>query len=131
VARATRRASAPQLVYARGSDSKALYLGADRAGTWQGGFLEAIWVPSVDLLHWGVFGRYDFIRNRQQPLASSPSDLGNQNQITAGVRYTIAYTNRDEVALHAEYATNVERGIGVNGSDVRTNILFLGVDFLY
>src|ERR1700722_3480818 len=27
-------------VYARGSDSKALYLGADRAGTWQGGFLE-------------------------------------------------------------------------------------------
>jgi hypothetical protein len=118
-------------VYARGSDSKGLYLGADRAGTWQGGFLEAIWVPSVELLHWSVFGRYDFIRNRQQPLVSSPSDLGNQNQVSAGVRYTIAYTNRDEVALHAEYATNTERGIGNNGSDVKTNVVFLGVDFLY
>jgi hypothetical protein len=85
----------------------------------------------VELLHWSVFGRYDFIRNRQQPLVSSPSDLGNQNQVSAGVRYTIAYTNRDEVALHAEYATNTERGIGNNGSDVKTNVVFLGVDFLY
>jgi hypothetical protein len=82
-------------------------------------------------LHWGLFTRYDFIRNKQQPLLSSPSNLGNQNQVTAGVRYTFAYTNRDEVALHGEYATNVERGIGVNGLDVRTNIVFFGVDFLY
>jgi hypothetical protein len=119
------------LNYAKGSDSRALYLGADRAGTWQGGFLEAIWVPSVDLLHWGLFARYDFIRNKQQPLIAAPSNLGDQNQVTAGVRYTFAYTNRDEVALHTEYATNVEKGIGVNGLDVRTNIVFFGVDFLY
>jgi hypothetical protein len=118
-------------VYAGGTDSKALYLGADRAGTWQGGFLEAIWVPSVDLLHWGLFTRYDFIRTKNQPLLSSPANLGNQDQLTAGVRYTFAYTNRDEVALHVEYATNNERGVGDNGLDVRTNIYFVGVDFLY
>jgi hypothetical protein len=120
------------LVYGRGSDSKALYLGsADRAGTWQGGFLEAIWVPSVDLLHWGLFTRYDVIRNKDQPIIGTPSNLGDQNQITAGVRYTIAYSNRDEVGIHVEYATNRQRGMGADGGDVRTSTLFLGVDFLY
>jgi len=120
------------LVYGHGSDSKELYLGsADRAGTWQGGFLEAIWVPYVDLLHWGLFTRYDVIRNQQQPLIATPSNLGDQNQITAGVRYTIAYSNRDEVGFHIEYGTNRQRGVGVDGGDVRVGSLFLGVDFLY
>jgi hypothetical protein len=120
------------LVYGRGSDTKELYLnGADRAGTWQGGFLEAIWVPYIELLHWGLFTRYDMIRNQQQPLIASPTDLGDQNQITAGVRYTIAYSNRDEVGFHIEYGTNRQRGVGVDGADVRTSSLFMGVDFLY
>jgi hypothetical protein len=119
------------LNYARGSDSQGAYIGADRAGTWQGGFLEAIWVPPIDLLHWGVFGRYDFIRNINQPLIASPTNLGDQDQETVGVRYTFAYSNRDEVGLHVEYATNNEKGIASNGGDVRTSIIFVGVDFLY
>jgi hypothetical protein len=118
-------------VYARGTDSKSAYLGADRDGTWQGGFLEAIWVPPTELLHWGVFGRYDFIRNIHQPLLADPSNLGDQDQLTVGVRYTFAYTNRDEVAMHLEYATNNERGVGDGGLDMRTNVIFVGVDFLY
>ena len=88
-------------------------------------------MPPTDLLHWGVFGRYDFIRNIHQPLVADPSNLGDQDQMSAGVRYTFAYTNRDEVALHLEYATNNERGVGDAGLNVRTNIIFVGVDFLY
>jgi hypothetical protein len=47
------------------------------------------------------------------------------------VRYTIAYSNRDEVGFHVEYATNTTKGMGADGGDVRASTLFLGVDFLY
>jgi hypothetical protein len=83
------------------------------------------------MLHWGLFARYDFIRNRDQPLLVAPSNLGDQDQVSVGARYTFAYTNRDEVALHVEYATNNEQGVGANGLSMRTNVVFLGVDFLY
>lgn len=120
------------LVYGHGSDSKDLYLGAaDRNGTWNGGFLEAIWVPAVDLLHWGLFARYDIIRNQNQPVLATPHNYNDQDQATVGVRYTIAYSNRDEVGLHVEYSTNRMKGIADDGSDVRASTLYLGVDFLY
>ena len=58
------------LVLADGKDNRDLYQGAaNRDGTWDGGFLEAIWVPPVEGLHWSIFGRYDAIRNKQQPAA--------------------------------------------------------------
>jgi hypothetical protein len=120
------------LVLAHGSDDQDLYGGAaDRNGTWNGGFLEVIWVPATELLHWGVFGRYDLIRNQDQPVPGSPKNLNDQDQITAGVRYTFAYTNRDEVGLHFEYSTNLAKGVASDGSNVRSSTLFFGVDFLY
>lgn len=120
------------LVYGHGRDSQQLYLGgADRSGTWNGGFLEAIWVPATDLLHWGIFARYDLIRNQNQPVLASPSNLNDQDQWTAGVRYTIRYTHRDEVALHFEYSANRMKGVAFDGSDVRSNAVLLAVDFLY
>ena len=120
------------LVYGHGSDKKGLFEGAaDRAGTFNGGFLEAIWVPPAHLVHWSVFGRYDMIRNQQQPLMSSPSNYGNQDQWTLGVKYTIAYSIRDEVALHAEVSTDKARGVGFDGLDQRTDNVLLGVDFVY
>ncbi len=120
------------LVYGHGMDKKDLYLGtADRAGTFNGGFLEAIWVPSVDLLHWSVFGRYDVIRNQNQPSLSAPSNYGDQNQWTLGMIYTIAYSIRDEVALHAEVSSGKIKGVGYAGLDQRTDSILLGVDFVY
>jgi len=118
-------------VYGHGSDKKELLLGADRAGTWNGGFLEAIWVPPGELLHWGIFGRYDFIRNQNQPVSATPSNYNNQDQWTLGARYTIAYSIRDEVALHAEVSSVKVRGIGYAGLDQRTDNIMLGVDFTY
>jgi hypothetical protein len=120
------------LVYGHGMDKKDLFLGtADRSGTFNGGFLEAIWVPATDLLHWSVFGRYDVIRNQIQPLVTAPSNYGDQNQWTLGVIYTIAYSIRDEVALHAEVSSNKAKGVGAGGLDQRTDSIMFGVDFAY
>jgi hypothetical protein len=120
------------LVYGHGSDKQELFQGtADRGGTFNGGFLEAIWVPPVDLLHWSVFGRYDVIRNQNQPLIAAPSNYDNQDQWTLGVRYTIAYSIRDEVALHAEISSDNAKGIGAGGLDQRTDAIMFGVDFVY
>jgi hypothetical protein len=120
------------LVYGHGMDKKDLFLGtADRSGTFNGGFLEAIWVPTADMLHWSVFGRYDMIRNQNQPLVSAPSNFGDQNQWTVGVIYTIAYSIRDEVALHAEISSDKTKGVGYGGLDQRTDSIMFGVDFAY
>jgi hypothetical protein len=120
------------LVYGHGMDKKDLYMGAaDRNGSFNGGFLEAIWVPAVDLLHWSVFGRYDMIRNQNQPLITAPSNYGDQNQWTVGMIYTIAYSIRDEVALHAEVSSNKAKGVGYAGLDQRTDNIMFGVDFVY
>jgi hypothetical protein len=120
------------LVYARGKDKQDLYLGAaDQDGAWNGGFLEAIWVPSTDLLHWGIFGRYDVIRNSTQPVAADPKNLNDQDQITAGIKYTINFTNRAEYALHAEYSSDRMKGVAFDGSDVRAATVFLGIDFAF
>ncbi|MEA3151802.1 MAG: hypothetical protein QOD56_2741 [Gammaproteobacteria bacterium] len=126
------------LVYGHGSDKKGLLqtqddgvLGADRNGTWNGAFLEAIWIPPGDLLHWSVFGRYDIIRNQNQPLLTARSDYNNQDQWTLGLRYTIAYSIRDEVAFHGEVSSDKVKGVGFAGLDQRTDNIMLGVDFAY
>jgi hypothetical protein len=120
------------LVYGHGMDKKNLFMGeADRNGTFDGGFLEAIWVPAAELLRWSVFGRYDMIRNQKQPSSTAPSNYNDQNQWTVGVIYTIAYSIRDEVTLHAEVSSNKADGVGYAGLDRRTDSILFGVDFVY
>ncbi len=120
------------LVYGAGTDKRNLFDGnADRDGTWNGGFLEAIWVPPTDGLHWGLFARYDMIRNKDQPQINAPSNLNDQNQWTLGARYTIAYSIRDEVAFHAEISSLNVKGVGYQGLDQKTDTIMLGVDFAY
>jgi hypothetical protein len=126
------------LVYGHGVDKKGLLVAvddtvtpADRNGTWNGGFFEAIWVPPGDMLHWSLFGRYDIVRNKEQPVISAPSNYNDQDQWTLGLIYTVAYSIRDEVAFHAEVSTNKAKGIGFAGLDQRTDSIMLGVDFAY
>ncbi len=120
------------LVYGRGTDQKALFMGeADRDGAFDGGFIEAIWVPAVDLLHWSVFGRYDRIHNQRQPLIIAPSTYNDQNQFTLGLIYTFAYSVRNAVALHAEVSSLKVGGVGYAGLDQRTQNTMFGVDFAY
>jgi hypothetical protein len=120
------------LVYGHGSDKKDLFQGtADRSGTFNGGFLEANWVPPTDLLHWTVFARYDMIRNQNQPLVAVPSNYNDQDQWTLGMKYTLAYSIRDEVAFHAEISSKKAKGVGDAGLDQRTDNILFGVDFVY
>ncbi|MDP9066623.1 MAG: hypothetical protein M3O06_12260 [Pseudomonadota bacterium] len=119
------------LVYGHGVDKKGLVISSDRDGVWNGGFLEAIWVPPVEALHWAVFGRYDVIRNQKQPVIAAPSNYNDQDQISLGLTYTIAYSIRDEVAFRAEVASLKNKGVGFAGLDQRTDTLTLGVDFVY
>jgi len=120
------------LVWAHGTDDQGLYQGAaSRDGVWNGGFLEAIWVPPVEGLHWGLFGRYDFIRNSQQPSLEVAKNFADQDQYTVGLKYTLAFTNRDEYAIHLEYSTNRMKGAGLDGSDLTVGTAFLGIDFAF
>lgn len=119
-------------VWAHGTDDKDLYQGAAvRDGTWNGGFLEAIWVPPTDGLHWSIFARYDLIRNAQQPLPDVPKELDDQDQYTLGLKYTFAFLNRDEYALHLEYSTNRMKHLAADGGDLRANTIFAGIDFAF
>ena len=113
---------------AHGQDDAALFTGAARDGTFDGGFLEVAWTPDLKAT---AFGRMDLVKNSRQPLAASPRDLGDESALTGGLRYTIAYSNRDEYAVHAECSRlSVRRGAD-DGSDLVTTTLFLGVDFAY
>jgi len=85
----------------------------------------------VDLLHWSVFGRYDRIHNHKQPLIGAPPNYNNQSQWTLGVIYTIAYSVRNAVALHAEVSSNRADGVGYAGLAERTESTMFGVDFAY
>lgn len=118
-------------VYAYGRDKRGLYAGADRDGTWNGAFLQAIWVPPLAGLHLGLFGRYDLIRNINQPFLASERALDDQDQFTVGFKYTLGYSNRAEYALHMEYSSNRTRMTAFDGSDVRTGTAFVGIDFAY
>ena len=119
-------------VYAQGTDDKGLYGGeATRDGEWDGGFLQALWVPPVEGLHWGLFGRYDFIRNTKQPIADVPKAFDDQDQLTIGMKYTFAFFNRDEYALHAEYSTNKMKDAAFDGSDLTVSTVFVGIDFAF
>jgi hypothetical protein len=119
------------LVLAHGLDNKDLYQGAAvRNATWNGGFLEAIWVPPVEGLHWSLFARYDAIRNSKQP-TDVPKDTGDQDQFTVGTKYTLAFFNRNEYAIHLEYSTNRMKRAAFDATDQRTSSLFGGIDFAF
>ena len=116
------------LVYAHGKDDQALIPDATRDGTFNGGFLELGWTPTLKTT---VFFRYDLIRNSTQGVIDSPKNFNDQDAQTIGLRYTLNYNNRAEYALHAEYSNMKVKRAASDGTDVRTQTIFLGIDFAY
>lgn len=116
------------LVAVRGEDSPGLIPSAVRDGTFDGGFVEIGFTPT---LRNTLFGRADAIRNRQQANPTTPKTFRDEDAYTVGVRHTIEYSTRAEFALHAEYSTRKTRDGADDGSDLRTKSVFLGVDFAY
>ena len=116
------------IVAAHGQDNKALIPDATRDGTFNGGFVELGYTPT---LRTTVFGRYDVIRNHTQGVAENPRNLNDEDAETIGLRHTFNFTSRAEYALHAEFSSKRTKLAAADGSDVRNNTLFLGIDFAF
>ncbi len=115
-------------VVAHGTDSKDLIADATADGTWNGGFLEVGWTPTLKTT---PFFRYDVIRNSKQAVPDTPKNANDQTQITLGIRHTLNFTNRAEYAVHAEYSTLRTRGGAEGDPTVSQNTVFFGFDFAY
>ena len=115
------------VLFAHGKDNQALIPGATRNGTFNGGFLELGYTPSLKL---NVFGRYDLVENDRQGDPTVPRRTGDVDAFTIGLRRTFTFTNRSEYALHVEYSTLRTKGMAATG-DVRANTFFAGIDFAY
>ena len=116
------------IVFAHGQDDKTLIPDATRDGTFNGGFVELGYTPTLKTT---VFGRHDMIRNHTQGVPDNPQNLNDKDAETIGLRHTFNFTHSAEYALHAEFSTMRTKLAAVDGSDVRNNTLFLGIDFAF
>jgi hypothetical protein len=77
-------------------------------------------------------GRYEAIRMSQQVLASNPSNFGNMDVGTAGLRFYPFISSRAGFAIHSEYSWLRQRGAApVTGLDLTTGSVLLGLDFAF
>ena len=99
-----------------------------RNPTWNGAFVEGhyVWNPQFTII-----GRGEWVRMSQQASADTPSDLGNLDSYVVGYRYNPFMTSRAGFAFHNEFSWTRQRGGASNGSDLSTNSLFAGFDFVF
>jgi len=116
------------LVLAHGADDQGLIDGATRNGSWNGGFLEVGWTPTLKTT---PFARYDWIKNSTQPSPDLPKNANDMTQYVIGVRHTFNYSPRAEYALHVEYSSLRTRGAGPDEPTVTTTATFIGIDFAF
>ena len=125
-------------MYFHGSDSA--YLGSNtpgnqplptgaRAPSWNGAFVEPHYTFGPRLV---LISRYEAIRMSQQVFAANPSNFGNIDVGTFGVRYYPFISSRAGFALHSEYSILRQRGAApVSGRDLTTSSVLIGLDFAY
>jgi hypothetical protein len=98
-----------------------------QAPTFNGGLFESHYNYSPRLI---LINRYELIRMSRQSFASNPSNLGNIDALTFGLRFYPFISSRAGFAYHAEYAVVRQRGASaVTFSDLTTSSLFAGFDF--
>jgi len=76
-------------------------------------------------------GRYELVRMSQQALPEMPSDLGNVDVFTIGVRLYPFMHSRAGLAWHSEFATARTRLTSDTGQDQRNDSFFSGLDFAF
>ena len=109
-----------------------LPLGA-HSPSWNGGLFESHYNLNPQLI---FINRYELVRMSQQAFTgdgvtpANPSNLGNTDVLTFGVRYYPFISSRAGFAYHAEYAIIRQRGASpVTFSDLTSSSLLLGMDF--
>ena len=103
-----------------------LLVGAQNA-VWNAGFLEAHYYVSPQLV---LTGRYETVRMSQQADPATPSDLGNIDAYSAGIRWYPIMFSRAGLSWHTEVSAVRTRGSTFAPTDnVWTSSLFSGLDF--
>jgi hypothetical protein len=101
--------------------------------SWNGGLFESHYNLNPQLI---FINRYELVRMSQQAFtgdgvtAANPSNLGNTDVLTFGVRYYPFISSRAGFAYHGEYAIIRQRGASpVTATDLTSSSLLLGMDF--
>jgi hypothetical protein len=97
------------------------------APTWNGALFESHYNLNPQLI---FINRYELVRMSQQVFSTNPSNLGNTDVLTFGMRYYPFISSRAGFAYHAEYAIMRQRGVSpVTATDLVSSSLLLGMDF--
>jgi hypothetical protein len=100
-----------------------------RSPSWNGALIEPHYTVNPRLV---FTGRYEAIRMQEQVLAANPSNFGNIDSATAGMRFYPFLSSRAGFALHTEYSWLRQRGAApVTGSDLTSSSVLLGLDFAF
>jgi len=101
--------------------------------SWNGGLFESHYNVNPQLI---LINRYELVRMSQQAFTgdgvspANPSDLGNTDVLTFGLRYYPFISSRAGFAYHAGYAIKRQRKSSpVTFSDLTTSSVLLGLDF--
>lgn len=113
-------------VVERGAQKRGLIAGDERDARWWGGFLQ---VEATPRLSFTAFSRYDLVRNTDQPLGELAASFGDEDALTAGLRYTFDFSSRADVAWHLEGTWRRTRGLG--DPDGTGKQVFTGIDFAF
>jgi hypothetical protein len=124
-------------IYFHGHDDVNLTISAPDAAplsgaqspSWNGALIEPHYTVNPRLV---FTGRYEAIRMSQQVLATNPSNFGNMDVGTAGLRFYPFISSRAGFAIHSEYSWLRQRGAApVTGLDLTTGSVLLGLDFAF
>jgi hypothetical protein len=97
------------------------------APVWNGGLFESHYNLNPQLI---LINRYELVRMSQQVFSTNPSNLGNTDVLTFGLRYYPFISSRAGFAYHGEYAIIRQRGASpVTNTDLVSSSLLFGFDF--
>jgi hypothetical protein len=100
-----------------------------KSPSWNGALIEPHYTVNPRIV---FIGRYEAIRMSQQVLATNPSNFGNMDVGTAGLRFYPFISSRAGFAIHSEYSWLRQRGASpITGNDLVSSSALLGLDFAF
>jgi hypothetical protein len=111
-----------------GSDDQALIPGAIRNGSFDAGMLQLSYVPALPSV---LYGRLQAIRTRDQAMAASPSDYGDQNFYQVGGRHAFELNTRFGWFLELTYSRQQVKRAAPDGSAASHDILTAATHLIF
>ena len=113
-----------------GNEDQALITDGVRSAQWIGGFVELSYVPNFN---WIVYARWERITTTQAGTDTIPQSEGDLTALTLGVRWTLEFGNRADVALVLEgsQVTNTVNDDTANSRKPKGTTVLAGIDFAF